>query len=178
MQDTIIRIITVYESAVGAIRAREVSTLLAHQLAEGRELQSDFWKFDLLRQPDLREQAASEAREADVIMIAAFTTEELPAHVKTWIEELPHRSSGVHGTLVALVDYETTVASPLRSCLAHAAKTRGMDFVYCCDRRTPPESQVTSDDFTGRMECIGLTADDIVRRLIGADRSESALIHN
>ena len=173
MQDTIIRIITVCESAVGAIRARKVSTLLAHQLAEGRELQSD-----LLRQPDLREQAASEAREADVIMIAAFTTEELPAHVKTWIEELPHRSSGVHETLVALVDYETTVASPLRSCLAHAAKTRGMDFVYCRGRLTPPESQVTSDDFTGQMECIGLTADDIVRRLIGADRSERALIYN
>jgi hypothetical protein len=32
-----------------------VSTLLAHQLAEGRELKSDFWKFDLLRQTDLRE---------------------------------------------------------------------------------------------------------------------------
>jgi hypothetical protein len=46
---------TIYESAVGAIRAKEVSTLLAHQLAEGRELKSDFWKFDLLRQTDLRE---------------------------------------------------------------------------------------------------------------------------
>src|SRR5262245_53661861 len=176
MQDTIIRVITVYESAVGAIRAREVSTLLAHQLTEGREIQSDFWKFDLLKQTDLRAQASSEATAADVIIIAASTTEELPMYVKRWIEELPPRSAGVHGTLVVLVDYETTVASPLRSCLAHAAKSRGMDFVYCRGRGTSPESQVTSDDFTGQMECIGLTADDIVRRLIGADRSESALI--
>jgi hypothetical protein len=178
MQDTIIRIITVYESTVGAIRAREVSTLLAHQLTEGRELQSDFWKFDSLRQTDLRAQASSEARAADVIIIAASTTEELPVYVKRWIEELPPRSDGVHGTLVALVDYEATAASPLRSCLAHAAKARGMDFVYCLGRRTPPESQVTSDNFTGQLESIGLTADDIVRRLVGADRSESALIYN
>ena len=43
------------------------------------------WKFDLLRSPELRDAAATDAARADMILIATRGAGELPAKVKAWI---------------------------------------------------------------------------------------------
>jgi len=81
-----LNVVMAYEEATTPERAKEawdhfVCTLKGHY-GPGLRL----WKFDLLRTPELRDAAATEAARADMILIATRGAGELPAEVKAWID--------------------------------------------------------------------------------------------
>lgn len=62
------------------------------------------WKFDLLEIAPFREMAALEAAHADMIIISAHATAELPAAVKRWMEAWIKKRNSEPGALVILLE--------------------------------------------------------------------------
>src|SRR6266513_2731907 len=91
-----------------AISLKEMSDRLATDLRPACKLNCEFWRFDLLVHPSFRTKAATEASQADMIIIAARGDSELMA-VKEWFENWLPQKRTAHSALVALLDEEKTV---------------------------------------------------------------------
>jgi hypothetical protein len=97
------RVVTVYEDFRTARQAKQAYEFLAANLTHEWQVTSQMWKFDLLRIPELRELAAEDALQADLIIVSCNGDGELPAEVRAWIEmSLGSRTDAV--ALVALLD--------------------------------------------------------------------------
>src|SRR6266536_6034749 len=72
-------IVIVYETLAAAIRVKEMSDRLATDLRPACKLNCEFWRFDLLTHPSFRAKAATEASQADMIIVAARGASELMA---------------------------------------------------------------------------------------------------
>ena len=124
--------VIVYEDFAAAHRAMDTCKHLMSQLEGDVEFRTSMWKFDLLRNIKLSQIAASDAIEADVIIIAASQNSDLTNEVKAWMESWIPAKRGQSAALVALLDF--TNEDMRNSCLAHsflknAAATAGMDFI-------------------------------------------------
>jgi hypothetical protein len=75
-----------YEETSTPERAKEAWSHLVCTLKGRYGPELPLWKFDVLRTPELRDVAATDAARADMILIATRGGGELPAEVKTWIE--------------------------------------------------------------------------------------------
>jgi len=126
-------ILTAYESLERALRVKELLDRLASDLRSTCKINSEFWNFELLEHPAFRAQAAAEASEANMVIIAAKGDTDLTDAVKSWLEAwLPQRQAG-HTALVALLDAEgRRSAEPPRPCayLQKIAARSSMDF-FC-----------------------------------------------
>jgi hypothetical protein len=134
-RNPLFKILIAYETVSSGLRAREMSERLAARLQSEFEMSSEVWKFELLNHPQLREQAASEAAVADMIIMAMRRAGELPPHVKHWIESWLHQRRGNAAALVALLDEseeedETAASAPLSTYLRRVAEEGNMDF-FC-----------------------------------------------
>jgi hypothetical protein len=165
MESAAIRITIVYENFAAGIRAKEVSERLANQLKEECEINSGLWKFEVLAHPQLREQAASEAAQADMIIVSARAAEELPAHVRRWIESwLPQKRSH-HSALVALLDEDEETVGESRSLgsyLRDVAELGSMDFFYHAGGRRPRNLEYGLETLQHQPESKWATLDDVV----------------
>jgi hypothetical protein len=125
------KIVIAYENLAAGLRAKEMTERLAAQLESELEVKSDLWKFEMLDHPQLRGHAATAAAAADMVVVSTGRSDELPAHVQTWIDDwLPLKKGGVTA-LVALVDPATeSPGKPSRLCayLRQVAEEGGMDF--------------------------------------------------
>jgi hypothetical protein len=93
---------------------------------------SVYWSFALFRNEQLRARAAVEAAEADMVVVAFGGGDELPPHVRAWVETWPARPQPGHAVLVALVcaGQETRMQSQRRVQLfRQVAAERGLDFL-------------------------------------------------
>ena len=130
-----------YEALGIAVRPYELSERLAGVLNSRCETDCDLWTFELLRQPRLRDWAATEAAGANMIIIAARGDKELPDHVKAWIESwLPKRREGL-GILVGILgeDAEPSGETRLCACLRQMAEKGHMRFFCQADRWSQPD---------------------------------------
>jgi hypothetical protein len=130
-QNHAFKIVAVGEDFAAVMRAQELSKRLAADLEPEFGLSSDAWKFEALDNSQTGSEAAREAAEADMIIIAASGAFELPVQVKSWIESwLPRKRKGVT-TLVALRDDEDETpyeSSPLCAYLQGIAREWGLEF--------------------------------------------------
>ncbi len=67
------------------------------------QIDSNVWKFEMLRDPELCVEAAAEAAEADMIIISVGGAG-LPARVRDWLESVLPMKDGRPAALVALLD--------------------------------------------------------------------------
>ncbi len=126
------RIVTRYEDFAAGVRAIQMLERLTAQLRSEFQLLGSVWKFALLDNPHLREQAANEAAAADMIVIST-SAGQLPVRVKDWIETWLPRKRGTGTTLVALLSKEPLGAGeppPVWVYLRDVAKEANMDF-FC-----------------------------------------------
>src|SRR5437773_11930871 len=79
-------IVVVYEDFVTATRAMAVYDSLVRSLGDHYEFSNSAWKFEILRQASLKQIAAYDALESDVILISAHAESDLPSEVKSWID--------------------------------------------------------------------------------------------
>ncbi len=126
------RALVICEDFAAGKRAIETCDFLIAQLGDAVDCRSSAWKFDLLQNAKLKEIAAADAIEADVIVIAAREANGLPDAVRSWFEMwVPQRASRA-GALVALLDGRGGYgdgASPAYTCLKEVAARAGMDFL-------------------------------------------------
>jgi hypothetical protein len=134
--------ILVYEDLAAAVRAQGVIHRLATELRPEFELHSQVWKFDLLRHPQLKDEAKAEAIEADVIIISAHSDTELPPLITGWIESWLPDKIGRYSSLIALFNRDVESADPevegspsarpqsASEYLRRTAEIGGMDF-FC-----------------------------------------------
>jgi len=125
------KIVVAGEDFVAVMRGQVLARRLAAELNPQFEVSTDAWKFEDLSNHKVSEAAARGIAEADIIIIAASADDELPANVKSWIENsLPQKRKGV-SALVAACDCETGTphdSCALSACLQRIAYEREMDF--------------------------------------------------
>jgi hypothetical protein len=126
-------ILTAYESLERALRVKELLDRLASDLRSTCKINCEFWNFELLEHPPFRAQAAAEASEANMVIIAARGDTDLEDGVKSWLEAWLPRRQSEHTALVALLDEEgRRSGEPPRPCayLQKIAERSNMDF-FC-----------------------------------------------
>jgi hypothetical protein len=96
-------VVTVYEDFAAGKHAKETYDYLVHQLGRDYEFTNQMWKFDVLGNAKMREMAAKDATEADLIIISSHGIGELSEEVKAWVEQWVERRTSAMA-LVALVD--------------------------------------------------------------------------
>jgi hypothetical protein len=102
---TAFKFILIYEDRAAGLRAKEMSDRVAAQLEPGCEVSNEAWNFALLADPHLADLAASEAQEADMVIISAHDLTALPGQVRGWLETwLPERKGAQAAFVVLLGD--------------------------------------------------------------------------
>jgi hypothetical protein len=176
------KVVIAYENLAGAVRAKEMSERLATEL----ESKCDSWKFELLAHPGLRQHAAQDAAEADMIIIALRGGGSLPEHVNEWIHAWAPVKRDSPTILVALLDevddqtgadvddYDRADSeAPLPDnfqYLRYVAEQRGMDFLSNLDHVPPPVRLNNSTRSSAA------ASDLLIRRRRGGDFRASAVL--
>ena len=126
------RVVIAYEDFAAAKRAMDACKILLPQLGSAVEFRSGMWKFDLLRNAKLNQIAASDALDADLIIVATSQNADLPVEVKKWIEMWTARKRSRAAALVALLDFtgeDVSGFSLAHDYLRKAAATAEMNFM-------------------------------------------------
>src|SRR5262245_49653703 len=125
-RDLAFNVVIAYEDFETGKNAKKTYDFLVEHLGDECAFNNQMWKFDVLSLPKLREMAIGDATQADIIIISAHGTNDLPSQVKTWIEQSitgkPHA--------IALVGLFDTESCQNHSCeyLAEVARRGGMEF--------------------------------------------------
>jgi hypothetical protein len=126
-------VVMAYEDFSTGQRALGIYRRLVSELGHRCLFNSHMWKFNFLKFPKLREMAAEEAMNADMIIISVHGGENLPGEVKTWFEQALDPKKTVPSALVLLFDpgKETEALSvETREYLEELAVEHGVDF-FC-----------------------------------------------
>jgi len=134
-------VLIAYDDFEAGKRAKRTYDFLVENLGGECEFANQMWKFDVLGIPKLREMAASDASEADIIMVSCHAAGELPDELKAWVEIwLGVKCKAI--AMVVLLDCPfgwTAEAQSTRAYLAAAARRGGMEFFCEADGTMPGE---------------------------------------
>lgn len=97
-------VVMVYEDTETGQRAMVAFQCLTDHLCDDFLVSNNLWNLDLLRSPKVREAAAHEAAEADMIIVSLHGNHDLPDVLKAWIRKWLAQRKGREGALVALLD--------------------------------------------------------------------------
>lgn len=122
-----IKIVIAYDSAATGKRAEAIYERLAKRLGDNFDFEQRLWRFDVLEEESVRAEAARDAANADIVIVATRQDEKLPAGVQTWLESSLQQHSGA-SALVALLDHPSADASGVQPYLEDVARRGGMDF--------------------------------------------------
>jgi len=126
-----LRVVIAYDDLAAGKRAMRVMTDLAKSLGDNLKFEPLPWSFDLLTDVDWREVAASDAVNADILIIAMSSAHPLPTSVGRWAEDAIDRKRGTTAAVVALFGSEENPdgADSLRvEAIQTAARQAGLDF--------------------------------------------------
>jgi hypothetical protein len=131
-----IKVIIVYDHLETAKRAEAIYERLAWSLhGSGFEFEQRLWRFDVLEDEGFCAEAARDAADADIVIVATNDDTKLPKGVQNWLETSLEHHAGA-AALVALLRHATT---PLTPYLKDVARRGGMDFFA----QTEDEPQVS-----------------------------------
>jgi len=123
-------ILIVYEDFECGKQGKATYDFLIENLDADCQFTNTMWKFDVLGIPKLREMAAKDAADADIIIIACKGHHRLPGEVKAWFESwLEEKTNAI--ALVALFDspdLDPEQVEATRDYLASVAQRGRMEF--------------------------------------------------
>ena len=121
-------VVSIYEDLGGRELLLQLCNSLAWKFKDDLEFQFGWWRFKYLADPEIAMEAAQSAAQADLILLAAPSSE-LPVEVQRWFEAwLPNREAA-DGALV-LVQPSPEGASPsLPDFLRRTAKRARLDYL-------------------------------------------------
>jgi hypothetical protein len=123
-------VVIAYEDLDTGKHAKRTYDLLVEKLEMNCEFNTEMWKFDVLGIPKLRHIAAQGAAAADIVLISC-RGEELPPHVKLWIESWLSNKTEAPLALMALFESKSDGAAQrdaVRAYLADVARRGHMEF--------------------------------------------------
>ena len=106
MSSVLLKIVLVYSDVESARLGSEVTTSLRKELGRRFQVVQSVWKTELLKSPGLRNLAADEARESNVVIVAASEEVPLPDELREWFDLWRNRNREVPGAFVALLHQE------------------------------------------------------------------------
>jgi len=125
-----LNIITLFEDVAAGKRGKQVYDYLATHLGNEFEFNHQVWKLDVLGTSSLRELAAKDVAEADILIVSVRGDRELAPEVKSWLDQcVEQRAMPI--ALVGLFDPEykhQQTAHVVREYLETIARTGQMDF--------------------------------------------------
>ncbi len=134
------RICVAYEDFEAGLRAKAASQRLTAGLKPQFAVVSDIWKFEMLRQPHLRDLAAAAATRANVVIISVNRAGGLPTHVKTWLKAWLPREQPSPPTLIAFLGLKgngRVSTAALSECLRHRPAVERADLGCPPDESSP-----------------------------------------
>ena len=129
--DPTFNVVMVYEDVPTGSRAMKTYGHIVDQIGREVAFNNEMWKFDALRQPEVKELAAAQAAQADMIIISAHGNRELPQAVRSWIDLWLTRQRTGARALVELSDTaseSSSRATASHSYLKQVAEEGQMDF--------------------------------------------------
>jgi hypothetical protein len=128
--DQALNVLTLFEDLDTGRRAKQIYDYLEKHLGSDFKLNHQVWNLNVLAAPMLRELAAKDASESDILIISLHGQRELSAEARSWLELWVGQRSAPIG-LVALFDPEqrnSETAIETRRYLEAIAQTGRMDF--------------------------------------------------
>ena len=119
-----IKIVIAYDSAATGKRAEAIYERLAKRLGNNFDFEQRLWRFDVLEEEGVRAQAARDAADADIVIVATNEDKKLPEGVQDWLESSLQKHSGA-AALVALLEHPS---APVQPYLEEVARRGGLDF--------------------------------------------------
>src|SRR5437879_5938629 len=124
-----LNVVIVYEDFETGKQAKRTYDFLVENIGAECQFNNQMWKFEVLSIPKLREMAANDAAQADIVVVSCHGAD-LPNEVRSWIELwLAQKSHPI--ALVALFDGQhqpTEQVRHVRAYLANVAKRGQMEF--------------------------------------------------
>jgi len=148
------------------------ATKLVERLGEDLRLEADFRLtlsvFDNFREGELRELVATEAEDADILLLSAHGRGELPGTVVSWIHEWLKRESDAPRALVLSFDAEaegTDWASQFVACLQGSARSASVDVFSHFGQGAIQEGEYSLEDIQYRAETRTALLDEALYRI-------------
>ena len=126
-----LRVVIAYSDTAAGKRAMHMLADLALRLGDEIKFHPIPWSFDLLTTVDWREVAASDAVNADILIIATSHANRLPSDVEEWAESAISRKRGTAAAVVALFgsdDRPGCAGSSRLETIQRAAHQAGLEF--------------------------------------------------
>lgn len=156
--------LVVYEDLATGLRARQTLDRTVRELAADADVLVNLWRFDLLSEPGLRQRAAKEAADADIVFVSAHGRGALPATVNLWFREWFASKGGEPCALAVSLDAnakDTPSAIQMMEALDAAVRRAGVDlFLHVGEARS--ELEAGSKNLPRPAETPPLLIDEIV----------------
>ena len=159
-------VVIAYEDFETGKHAKRTYDFLTEHLHHECTFTNQMWKFDVLAMPNLRQMAAQDAAQADIIIISCHGATALPAEVKAWIELWINEDSHPVA-LVALFDEnltDTPETQTMRSYLEQVAQRGMMEFF------AQPSGNSTAPQSSGNTQIPAPMNVNLLRNLTGPAR--------
>jgi hypothetical protein len=134
-----LEVLVLYEDFGTGLRAKHTFDGTMQRLAFDADVHVKLWRFDLLGEPALYDQAASEASEADIVFVSAHGQGELPVSVTWWLQQWLVRKGGEPCALAVSLDAgagETPTAAEMLRAVRGIAERAGVE-LFCTPLRRP-----------------------------------------
>jgi hypothetical protein len=126
-----LNVLSVYSSKEDEQTAAEVCDSLKKKLGTGFRMAHSEWNAELLRNEKLRELAALEAVDSDIVILATSDGDELSPEIREWLESWSGQRRQLPAALVALLKRESPDATRcIEKRLEEFAISARMDF-FC-----------------------------------------------
>ena len=123
-------LLATFEDSATCTRIKEFRQELSRHLGQQCRIIEHVWLFNMLRLRELREIAAEEASEADLIIISAHDAEDLPEGVKSWIDLWLRQKGARKPVLLALLDPDQEgTPRAVEAYLQETARQGGMELL-------------------------------------------------
>jgi hypothetical protein len=94
----------IYEDLRTGLRAKDVLECTARRLPGTPSLKLAIWRFDVLRETNLRETSLEQASVAVIVLVSAHGRRELPEFVMDWLQQWLQRKSDESRALIVSLD--------------------------------------------------------------------------
>lgn len=158
-------VLVVYDDLETGLKASQTLDRTMQRLETSVDMQVNFWRFDLFREPAFLQQVASQ--KADIVFFSTHGRAKLPATVDSWFREWFGRQRGEPRALAVWLDdkaKDTPGATEMVEELSAAARLSGVDvFLHVAEAETECESVI--EDIHRRAETRTLLLDEVLHRV-------------